>query len=290
MTSVDKWIAPEVPEKIPHGDMPGDKIHIEDAHIEKSKTIFPVLMRMLRDMFEENPHAKIVVSVYGGSGVGKSEIASVISYYLNNLDLSSYIISGDNYPHRIPMFNDTERLRIFRYGGVKGLIEKGEYTPQVIEKLRKLQIENLDSDFTQTDNETWLLTYQQAGCFALKSYLGTQNECNFEELSDIITQFKTGAQSVWLKRMGREPDELWYEQVNLGSVSVLLIEWTHGNNENLHGVDIPIYLHSTPEQTLAHRKKRKRDKNTDSSFINLVLSAEQELLETQRDRALIVVD
>ena len=290
MISIEKWTAPKLPAKIQHGDMPGDKVHIEEVHIKKANTIFPTLLKMLGDLFETNTHAKAVVSVYGGSGVGKSEIASILSYYLKNSDIGNYILSGDNYPHRIPMYNDAERLRIYRYGGVNGLIAKGEYTPQRIEKLQKLQIENLDSDPTQADSEPWLSTYQQVGYLALKSYLGTKSECNFEVLSSIIKQFKNGTELLWLKRMGREPQQLWYEQINLSNAKVLLLEWTHGNNENLHGVDIPIYLYSTPEQTLAHRKKRKRDSNTDSAFTHMVLRAEQELLETQRDRALIIVD
>ena len=31
-----------IPEDIPHGDMPGDKVEIEEVHFSKAKTIFPL--------------------------------------------------------------------------------------------------------------------------------------------------------------------------------------------------------------------------------------------------------
>ncbi|MFR5116121.1 MAG: hypothetical protein ACLTDV_03175 [Eubacterium sp.] len=33
--------------------------------------------------------------------------------------------------------------------------------------------------------------------------------------------------------MGREADEIWYEQTDLTGVQVLLLEWTHGGSEYL---------------------------------------------------------
>ncbi len=57
---------------------------------------------------------------------------------------------------------------------------------------------------------------------------------------------------------------------------MLVIEWTHGNNPNLNGVDVPILLNSTPEETLAHRRARNRDGKTDSPFTTMVLAIEQD--------------
>lgn len=56
----------------------------------------------------------MVITVCGGSGVGKSEIASLLAHYFENMGVGCYTLSGDNYPHRIPVYNDAERLRIFR--------------------------------------------------------------------------------------------------------------------------------------------------------------------------------
>ena len=39
----------EIPQDIPHGDMPGDKVEIEEVHINKARTIFPLLVKELED-------------------------------------------------------------------------------------------------------------------------------------------------------------------------------------------------------------------------------------------------
>ena len=110
----EKWTAPVLPEKIPCGDMPGDKIQIGEEHIRKAQTIFPVL----KEIIDSRGGARTVVSVCGGSGVGKSEIASLLAFYLRSAGLGAYVLSGDNYPRRIPRANDEERLRVYRQGGL----------------------------------------------------------------------------------------------------------------------------------------------------------------------------
>ena len=143
MTSAlnEKWIAPVVPAHIPHGDMPGDKICIGEEHIKKTETIFPVLKDLLAAQLKVNPNGKAVISVCGGSGVGKSETASVLAYYLNALGVGTYILSGDNYPRRIPRDNDLERVRVYRVGGLRGLISSGLYTDDMAAVLRTLWAE-----------------------------------------------------------------------------------------------------------------------------------------------------
>ena len=75
---------------IPHGDMPGDKINIEKSHIEKAKVIFPELIKKVKECATTN--SKVVITVCGGSGVGKSEIASLLAHYLRiwELDVIHY--------------------------------------------------------------------------------------------------------------------------------------------------------------------------------------------------------
>ena len=70
---------------------------------------------------------------------------------------------------------------------------------------------------------------------------------------------------------------------------VLILEWTHGNSDYVSGVDVPILLNSTPEETLAHRRARARDKGVDSPFTTLVLEIEQEKLKRQAHKAKIIV-
>jgi alpha-galactosidase len=57
----------------------------------------------------------------------------------------------------------------------------------------------------------------------------------------------------------------------------------------LRGVDIPIFLHSTPQETLEHRRLRARDGAPDSPFVTMVLELEQQMLQSQAHKAKIVV-
>ena len=273
--AIENWIAPEVNEDMPHGDMPGDKIAIGEDHINKAKKIFPLLIEELKKADAD----KVVVSVFGGSGVGKSEIASLLTYYLQSAGIGAYVLSGDNYPYRIPMYNDAERLSIFRSNGLQGLTEKGLFNDDVKETLFKLWADETDPDPAKAKEYPWLETYQEYGRKALKEYLGTNKEQNYDEVNRIIDQFKKGEDKIYLKRMGRKEEERWYDLVDFTDTDVLVIEWTHGNNENLKGIDIPILLNSTPEETREHRRLRARDGKTDSAFTTMVLSVEQEELD-----------
>lgn len=276
-------------DNIPKGDMPGDKIKIGKDHIKKAQIILPKLLDILLPLLNDHPKNKAVIAVCGGSGVGKSEIASLLSYYLNKLNIGSYTLSGDNYPHRIPKYNDAERLRIFRQWGIKGLISSGEYVDNRHEILMELQKADQDANPEYVKEYPWLSIYQRAGRCGLKNYLGTSNEINFGEITDIVSQFKNGANTIYLKRMGREESELWYEAVDFSNKNVIIIEWTHSNNDNLQGVDIPILLNSTPQETLEHRRARNRDGAVDSPFTTMVLEIEQGLLVSQASKAKLIV-
>ena len=85
--------------------------------------------------------------------------------------------------------------------------------------------------------------------------------------------------------MGREADEIWYEQTDLTGVQVLLLEWTHGGSEYLEEVDISVYLDSSPEETQARRIRRGRDENAASAFIQLGDSIEGKKLQEQAKQA-----
>ena len=283
------WTAPAIPEDIPHGDMPGDKVVIGEGHIAKANAIFPALMEQLSPVLAQNPKKRAVIAVCGGSGVGKSETASLLSYYLNQIGIGSYTMSGDNYPHRIPRDNDAERLRVFRTGGLRGLVAAGLCTEEINKTLKALWEADVDAEPEQADTYPWLATYQKAGRRSLDAYLGTNNEIDFDEVSGIIARFKQGADTLYLKRMGRETTVLWYDEVDMRNTQVLIIEWTHGNSGFVEGVDIPILLNSTPAETLAHRRARNRDGKPDSAFITMVLDLEQKKLEAQAYKAKIIL-
>lgn len=282
---------PAIPDlqAVPTGDMPGDRIQIGDSHVAKATAIFPHLWELLEPLLEERPSGRAVVSVHGGSGVGKSEIGSLLAYYLDHLGIGSYVMSGDNYPRRIPRANDAERLRVFRAGGLRGLVDAGRYDEAIRHALADLQAVDLDADKSKVAEHPWLATYQKAGRRALAGYLGTPNETDFDEVNTILAAFHEGDSELQLKRMGRDEHERWYETVDMAATRVLVLEWTHGNNKHLEGVDVPILLNSTPEETLAHRRARARDGALDSPFTMTVLELEQALLHSQAGSARIIV-
>lgn len=186
---------------------------------------------------------KIVISIFGGSGCGKTTLSSLVSGYFLNDGIGCYVVEGDNYPHRIPQQNDEERLRIYEERGMEGLTE----------------------------------------------YLGTPKEIDFEEINKVIAEFKSGKTSIALKKMGRKPGEISYKETDFGNIRILLLEWTHGGSEFLEGVDVSVYIDSTPEENRQRRIKRKRDDNAASAFIDTVLGIEQEKLLRQSQNARIVV-
>ena len=283
------WRPVEVPQDIPTGDMPGDRVAIGPEHVAKANALFPMVVAEFVTVLAASPVTRAVVAVSGGSGVGKSEVASLLSHLLRDVGVGAYTLSGDNYPRRIPSQNDAERLRVFRDAGTRGLVTDGLVTPGRSDALRALQGADADADPALVADHPWLASYQRAGRAALAGYLGTPAEIDFDHLSAILGEFKNGARRLHLRRMGRGPTELWYEDVDVADVRVLVVEWTHGLSRHLRGVDVKILLNSTPAQTLAHRRARGRDGATDSPFTAMVLGLEQELLETQAaDAALIL--
>ena len=68
-----------------------------------------------------------------------------------------------------------------------------------------------------------------------------------------------------------------------------MIEWTHGNSDFLQGVDIPVLLNSTPEETRAHRRARNRDGKIDSPFTTMVLEIEQKELDSCAHKAKLII-
>jgi len=278
-----------IPDDIPHGDMPGDKIEIGESHIEKAKTIFPILIKELKEKMSANTYNRAVVAVCGGSGVGKSEIASLLSYLLEQAGIGSYTMSGDNYPHRIPMYNDAERLHVFRESGIRGIVDGGVMNPENFAKVKEWQIAEDDANKAHVETDSWFKAYIEAGEKGLDNYLGTPNETDFEEVDQIMKAFKDGADKLWLKRMGRDEASLWYDEVDMSAKQVLIVEWTHGNSDYMTQVDIPVLLNSTPQETLEHRRSRNRDGKLDSPFTMMVLELEQNKLVNQAHKAKIII-
>ena len=198
----------------------------------------------LYDLLREKIGAeRKVISIFGGSGSGKTTMAEILQQQFLADGIGCFIVHGDDYPHRIPKCNDQERE----------------------------------------------LIYQKSGETGLNAYLGTPQEIEYDRINQVLEKFHVGDTEIELKKMGREDDEIWYKQTDLTGVQVLLLEWTHGGSEYLNGVDVSVYLDSTPEETKARRIRRGRDENAASAFIQLVLSLEAKKLEQQAKQADLIV-
>lgn len=186
---------------------------------------------------------RVVISIYGGSGSGKTTIATALQQYFLSEGIGCYLLGGDNYPHRIPKRNDEERLRV----------------------------------------------YEEAGEEGLREYLGTPKEIDFDCINQVLAEFHAGKDTITLRHMGREDGDISSEETDFAGIPVLLVEWTHGGSEYLKGVDIPVFLESSPEETKERRIRRNRDENAASPFICRVVELEQEKLDIQKGHARLVV-
>lgn len=257
---------------------------LAQEQIKNAERLFP----LIRKKTEERKEKKTVISVSGGSGVGKTGMAFLLQNMFEKQGKKSFIISGDNYPHRIPMYNDAERIARFRMSGLNGLITERLYTDEIKEKLLELQKAGRDAE--EQEDMQWLSIYQKYGDKALTDYLGTDQELDYEAISNLLMQFHGETSQLLLRHMGRTQDDIWYDRRDVSDTDILILEWTHGNSAYLQGVDVSVVLISTPEETLENRKKRNRDTAIDSPFVARVLRIEQKKINDGLDRADIIQD
>ena len=151
----------------------------------------------------------MVISIYGGSGSGKTTLATALQQYFFNDGRGCYLLSDDDYPHRIPKRNDEEQLRV----------------------------------------------YKEAGEDGLRGYLGTKKEIDFARINEVLAAFHEGKDTITLRHLERKDGEISSEETDFSGISVLLLEWTHGGSDDLHGVDLSVFLESSPEETKEPRRE-----------------------------------
>ena len=201
------------------------------------------LYKRITEIIAQEGQARTVISIFGGSASGKSTLAAALRMRFCQNHVGCYVMTGDDYPRRIPKRNDEERMRVYEEKGVEGL----------------------------------------------RNYLGTDEEIEFNRINEVIAQFKNGINTIEIKKMGREDGEIWFSDKDFTGISVLIIEWTHGGSPYLHGVDIPVYVESSPEIARKRRIRRGRDENAASPFIDMVVGLEKEKLDEQAKHAMIRV-
>ncbi len=283
-------LAPAPGQDIPGGDMPGDITDINEEAIAAAVKLFPTLQDKILQGIADNPYGRCVVSISGGSGSGKTCSAAILAYILNSAGIETYTMSGDNYAHRIPHENDEGRQRVFRHNGVRAVVDaRLAEDPKVFEEIMAFQLEENENGHAEPPaGAEWFDTYIDGGKKALKRHLATPHEQNFNEINDVISAFRDGAREIWMRRMGRDTTAFWYENRDFSKTSVLILEWTLGLSRYLTGIDVPVYIETTPEETYASRIARGRDSNARTDLIQAVIEIEQGLLMRDVPRASII--
>ncbi len=283
-------LAPAPGQDIPGGDMPGDITDINEEAVAAAVKLFPALREQILQAIADNPYGRCVVSISGGSGSGKTCSAAILAYILNSAGIETYTMSGDNYAHRIPHENDEGRQRVFRHNGVRAVVDSRlAEDPSVFQEIMAFQQEENEKGHAEPpEGAEWFDTYVAGGKAALKRHLATPHEQNFNEINDVISAFRDGAREIWLRRMGRDTTAFWYENRDFSRTSVLILEWTLGLSRYLTGIDVPVYIETTPEETYASRIARGRDANARTDLIQAVIEIEQGLLTRDVPRASII--
>ncbi len=249
--------------------------------MQKANYIYIQIQIRLKNILANSHSHRAVIGLSGGSGSGKTSIAALLKENLERDGIGCYVLAGDDYPRRLPRYNDAERLRIYREYGLRGLVDGGVYTPERFSFVQQWQKLGEDADFGHAGENPWFWNYLDGGRKGLAAYLGSPKELDFQKVEAVVSSFKAGMNEIWLRKMGREETEIWYENTDFHGIQVMLIEWTHANSSCFQGVDLSVYLDSTPQETLARRMERNRDSGVDSPFTAMVLEIEQQQLKKQ---------
>jgi len=142
-----------------------------------------------------------------------------------------------------------------------------------------LSCDNYPHKPPRTNEEYREQLFSKGGEQALADYLGTPNEIDFERLTRLVTEFKAGNPQLLLRIMDNPQNQVAdnARPLDCKQLSVLVLEGTWSNL--VEGVDLKIFLDSTPEETRAHRIARGRDPDQDSEVTKIVLRIEQGKLE-----------
>lgn len=93
--------------------MIGDRLIIKKGHRKAAKGIFDIIIKDVK-----NKEGKLIITIGGESGSGKSEIASELIHLLSSRSLISYIIQQDDYFVFPPRTNERMRRKDIKNVGM----------------------------------------------------------------------------------------------------------------------------------------------------------------------------
>lgn len=94
----------------------GDVLKINVSHRKRAQLLFEWLRAKYTD-----PAKKLVISVGGPSGSGKSEIGALIASLYQAAGVPALLVPCDNFPIRAPKYNDLHRRELFDTKGKEAL-------------------------------------------------------------------------------------------------------------------------------------------------------------------------
>lgn len=103
---------------IPQDSESNEKYTLTLVELKEAELLYK---KIKESYLDEDQNKRTVISLYGGSGSGKSTIAEALELLMNADGVGCFVLTGDNYPHRIPMRNDEERMRVYEADGEDGL-------------------------------------------------------------------------------------------------------------------------------------------------------------------------
>ncbi len=138
-------------------------IHSQNTILmQKAIYIYAQIQGALSEKLTKSSCRRVVIGISGGSGSGKTSIAALLKEYMEKDGLGCYVLAGDDYPRRLPKYNDAERLRIYREYGLRGMVDGGVYTPERFARVQQWQLKGEDADFAHAGGEPLVL--ELSGC------------------------------------------------------------------------------------------------------------------------------
>lgn len=118
-------------------------------------------------------------------------------------------------------------------------------------------------------------------------WLGPHVEVKLDVMEQNLIDALTGEDIITKPLVDYEKDEIIEEKIDLTGVKVIIVEGTY--TSLLKNVDTRVFIDRDFEDTLTHRRKRKRGKEVGDPFIEQVLTIEHKIIAGHKHLADIII-